>query len=115
MKKELTCIICPRGCSLTAEIHDGTVDVTGNTCPKGKEYAINECTNPVRTVTATVRVSNRYNSMVSVKTATPVAKNNMMDVMAVLHSTQVQAPIKIGDIILHDVCGSDIVITKDVL
>ena len=47
MKKELTCIICPRGCSLTADIQDGTVTVTGNTCPKGEEYAIRECTNPV--------------------------------------------------------------------
>lgn len=115
MKKKLTCIICPKGCALTAEIHDGTVEVTGNSCTKGKEYANSECTNPVRTVTAAVRVSNRYNSMVSVKTATPVAKNKMMDVMAVLRSTQVEAPIRIGDIILHDVCGSDIVITKEVL
>ena len=115
MKKELTCIICPRGCSLTADIQDGTVTVTGNTCPKGEEYAIRECTNPVRTVTAAVRVSNRYNSMVSVKTVTPVPKQKMMDVMTILRRTQVQAPIKIGDIILRDICGSDIVVTKDVL
>ena len=115
MKRDLICIICPRGCSLTAQINGGNVEVTGNACPKGQEYAINECTNPVRTVTATVRVSNRYNSMVSVKTATPVAKDKMMDVMSVLRNTHVQAPVKIGDIILQDVCGSDIVVTKDVI
>ena len=93
----------------------GNLQVTGNTCPKGEEYAIHECTNPVRTVTAAVRVSNRYNSMVSVKTVTPVPKQKMMDVMTILHRTRVQAPIKIGDIILRDICGSDIVVTKDVL
>lgn len=114
MKRDLICIICPRGCSLSAEINEGTVTVTGNACPKGKEYAVNECTNPVRTVTATVRVSNRHNTMVSVKTASPVAKDKMMDVMAELRNTQIQAPKKIGDIILRDVCGSDIVVTKDV-
>ena len=115
MKRDMICIICPRGCSLTAEITENGVQVSGIACPKGEEFAINECTNPVRTVTATVRVSNRYNTMVSVKTVTPVAKDKMMDVMAALREIQVQAPVKIGDIILKDVCGSDIVITKDVL
>lgn len=115
MKRNLTCIICPRGCALTAEITADGVTVTGNACPKGLEYAVNECTNPVRTVTATVRVANRYNTMASVKTATPVAKDAMMTVMQALRQTCVQAPVHIGDVILEDVCGSQIVITKEVL
>ena len=42
------------------EVVEGdSVKVTGHSCPKGEEYAINECTNPVRTVTATVRVEER--------------------------------------------------------
>ena len=114
MKRQLTCIICPRGCSLTADITSEGVSVTGNACPKGQEYAINECTNPVRTVTATIRVSNRYNTMVSVKTVTPVAKDKMMDVMQALRNTKVEAPLAIGDVVLTDVCGSDIVVTKAV-
>lgn len=114
MKRNLICIICPRGCALTAEITDSGVTVTGNACPKGQEYAINECTNPVRTVTATVRVSNRYNTMASVKTVTPVAKDKMMDVIKVLRSFQIEAPVSIGDVIARDVCGSDIVVTKAV-
>jgi len=115
MKRDMICIICPRGCSLSAEITAEGVNVTGNACPKGKEYAINECTNPVRTVTATVRVSNRHNTMASVKTATPVAKDQMMAVMQTLRQTQIQAPVHIGDVVLKDVCGSDIVITKEIL
>ena len=113
--KNLTCIICPRGCALTADITENGVTVTGHTCPKGEEYAINECTNPVRTVTATVRVSNRYNTMASVKTLTPVAKDKMMEVMNVLRQTQIQAPVKIGDVVLADVCGASIVVTKEIL
>lgn len=115
MKRNLICIICPRGCSISADITEKGVMVTGNACPKGEEYAVNECTNPVRTVTATVRVSNRYNTMISVKTATPVPKDRMMDVMRALHSTQVEAPAAIGDVLLKDICGSDIVATKAVL
>lgn len=114
MKRDLICIICPRGCSLCADIQENQVTVTGNACPKGREYAVNECINPVRTVTATVRVSNRHNTMVSVKTSVPVAKDKMMDVMKVLRETQVEAPIHIGNVILKNICDSDIVVTKTV-
>lgn len=114
MERKLVCIICPRGCTLTADITDTGVTVTGNACPKGAEYAINECKNPVRTVTATVRVANRYNTMVSVKTAAPVPKGKMMDVMAALRKTQVEAPVAIGDVVIKDICGTSVVITKAV-
>ena len=114
MVRNMICIICPRGCALTADITENGVTVTGNACPKGAEYAINECTNPVRTVTATVRVSNRYNTMVSVKAAAPVAKSRMMEVMAALRQTQVEAPVAIGDVVLEDICGTSVVITKAV-
>ena len=52
---ELTCIVCPMGCRMTVELSDGgeILSVTGNTCPRGKQYAIDECTHPVRTVTTT--------------------------------------------------------------
>lgn len=115
MKRALICIICPRGCSLTASDENGTLCISGNACPRGEEYAINECTNPVRTVTATIRVSNRVNTMVSVKTANPVRKDRMMEVMDALRHTAVQAPLRIGDVVLQDVCGADIVVTKAVV
>lgn len=114
MERKITCIICPRGCAMTAKLENGTVAVTGHTCPKGEEYAINECTNPVRTVTACVRVANRENTMVSVKTETPVPKGKMMDVIAMLHEVRVEAPAKIGDVVLEDAFGSRVIVTKDI-
>lgn len=114
MKRNLICITCPRGCAMTAEIQGETVTVTGNSCPKGEEYAINECLHPMRTVTATVRVANRENTMVSVKTEYPVPKGSMMDVMALLRETCVNAPVAIGDVVLPDVFGTRIVITKNI-
>ena len=114
MKRDMICIICPRGCSLCAEIQDNQVTVSGNACPKGQEYAIAECINPVRTVTATVRVSNRHNTMVSVKTASPIAKDKMMDVMAALRRIQIQAPVQIGDMIANNICDTHIIATKAV-
>ena len=115
MERKITCIICPRGCAMTATVQGQTVTVTGNTCPKGEEYAVNECLHPVRTVTATVRVANRANTMVCVKTENPVPKEQMMDVMAALRATEVNVPLHIGDVVLKDVCGSNIIVTKEIL
>lgn len=112
MKRTLTCIICPRGCTLTAEFTDGNVSVTGHTCPKGAEYAVNEVLHPMRTVTATIRVANRKDTMVSVKTEKAVPKERMMSVMETLRNMTVAAPVSIGQILLQDVEGSAIIATK---
>lgn len=115
MERNMTCILCPRGCAMTVRGEVGSLQVVGNTCPKGEEYAINECTNPVRTVTSTVRVSNRKDTMVSVKTAAPVPKEKMMEVMRQLRSITVSAPAKIGDVVLTNIFGTNVIITKDII
>ena len=75
MKRELTCIVCPIGCSLVAEIEDGkVVSVTGNTCPRGKVYAETECISPMRTITTTVRCAD--GTIVPVKTSVPIPKES---------------------------------------
>ena len=115
MKRQLTCILCPRGCALTADICGENITVTGNSCPRGEGYAQNECLHPVRTVTATLRISNRYDTMVSVKTETPVPKGQMFAVMEQPREMTVEAPVRVGDVLPQTVCGSRILITKAVL
>ena len=115
MTRNITCIICPRGCAMTAEITAEGVRVTGHTCARGEEYAVAECTNPVRTVTATVRVSNRTDTMVSVKTAAPVPKGKMMAVMEMLRQIAVPAPVAIGQVILPEVFGTEVIATREIL
>ena len=114
MKRNLICIICPRGCAMTVEGECGNLTVTGNACPKGKQYAIDECTHPTRTVTSIVRVSNRVDTMVSVKTAAPIPKENIFDVMAKIRAAAVEAPIKAGTVILSDVYGTEVIATKTI-
>ena len=99
---------------MVADVTENGITVTGHSCLKGEAYAVGECTNPMRTVTATVRVANRKDTMVSVKTASPVEKDRMMDVMAALRKTTVDAPLAIGDKVLEGVCGTDIIVTKAV-
>ena len=111
--KELTCIVCPRGCRLKV---DDNMEVTGNACPRGKMYAINELTNPTRTITSSIRVSNRPYTLVSVKTDKPVPKDKMFDVMKEIDKLSIEAPTRIGQIVLPNILGTDanIVITKDI-
>ena len=44
---------------------DENLNVTGNTCPRGKTYGIAEVTNPTRMITSTVRLINSKERMLS--------------------------------------------------
>ena len=115
-KKELTCIGCPVGCTVTVTMQDGTVtDITGNTCPRGDAYARKEVTNPTRIVTSTVKVEGGSVGMVSVKTKEDIPKDKIFDCVRALKDITVKAPIRIGDVILADAAGTgvDVVATKN--
>ena len=115
--RELICINCPLGCGLTVTIKDGEVEkVQGNTCPKGEAYGKKEVTNPTRIVTSTVRVTGGALPVVSVKTASDIPKEKIMDCARVLKEIEVQAPVSIGDVMLEDVCGTGVpmIATKNV-
>ncbi len=114
-KKELTCIVCPIGCRLSVELDgNGTPTlVEGNTCPRGKAYALAELTHPTRTLTTTVRVANREGRMLAVKSSAPISKGRLMEAMTVLSRTEASAPVRIGDVIIKSLFGeADIIATE---
>ena len=114
MKRELTCIVCPIGCQLSVTLTDGVVtEVIGNTCPRGKQYAIDECTNPVRTITTTARTSN--GGVIPVKTAHPIPKELMFECMKEIDRSVVTLPAKIGDVVIENLLGTgvDVVVTAN--
>ena len=112
--KELTCIVCPRGCRLQI---DDNLNVTGNSCPRGAKYAVDEMTNPKRMITSIVRVKNRENVMASVKTTVAGPTGMIFQVMDEIAKVSVEAPTHIGQVVIKDVLGtgSDIIITKEIL
>lgn len=114
MKRELTCIVCPIGCQLSVTLENGVVtEVTGNTCPRGKQYAIDECISPVRTITTTARTSN--GGVIPVKTATPIPKQLMFDCMQEIDKAIVALPAQIGDVVIENLLGTgvDVVVTAN--
>ena len=115
--RELICINCPLGCGLTVTLKDGdVVKVEGNTCPKGEAYGKEEVTDPTRIVTSTVRVSGGVLPVVSVKTASDIPKEKIMDCANALKNVKIQAPVSIGDVVVEDVCGTgvSVIATKNI-
>ena len=116
-KKEMVCICCPLGCilSVTQEGEENIL-VTGNSCPRGKTYAITEITDPRRIVTTTVRVRGCNMPVVSVKTREGIPKNKMMQCIKELEAIELQAPVKDGDIVKADIAGTgiDVIATKNI-
>lgn len=113
-KKELICIVCPRGCHLEV---DENMNVTGNFCPRGAKYAIDELTHPTRIVTSTVKIKvGDTFTRVSVKTSNPIPKEKIFDIMKEIDKVLIEAPVHIGDVIIKNVCSldSDIVATKEI-
>ena len=98
----LTCIECPIGCSLEIGVENENVAyVKGNACPRGKVYGENEVVCPRRIVTSTVRLSD--GRMLPVKTERAVKKSEIFQVMGKINQLTVQAPVKIGDVLLENI------------
>lgn len=116
--RTLTCIGCPLGCEITVTLEDGVImKVAGQTCKRGEIYARQEVTNPVRTVTGTVRVTSGSAPVVSVRTRTDIPKGRVAACAEAMKHIAVQAPVEPGDVILADVAGTgvDLVATRRVL
>ena len=115
--RNLTCIVCPRGCALTVhfDAEGKPISVEGNACKRGITYAEKECTHPERTVTSTVRTVD--GAVVAVKTASAVPKEKVFDVMKEINAARAKMPVRIGDVIIENVAdtGVSVVATADLL
>ena len=114
-ERKLTWIVCPKGCDLTVTFDaEGKIEnITGHTCKRGEAYANAECTAPVRTVTSTVRCLD--GEVVAVKTAAPIPKGLIFEVMDAINAVLAPNDVKIGDVVVADVCGTgvDVVVTAN--
>ena len=95
---KLICIKCPRGCELNI---DGEA-ITGNSCPRGIDYAKEELTNPKRIVSYLAKCKN---GIVSVKTDIEVPKDKINDVINEISKLYLD-DTEIGQIVINNILGT---------
>lgn len=114
MTRNLTCIVCPKGCQITVELGSDkeVLSVSGHTCKRGEQYANTECTAPRRTLTTTVAVEG--GGVISVKTDGTVPKELMLECMALINGVRVAPDIPLGTIVIENILdtGINVVTTK---
>lgn len=110
------CVGCPLGCRLEVEEREGEiVEVRGFSCKRGKEFAVQEHTDPRRSVTTTVRVEGGAWPRLPVKTRSPVPKADVASLCRALHDVTLDAPVRMGQVVLSNAAGTgiDVVASRD--
>lgn len=115
--KTIVCITCPRGCTMEVTVDGEKMDVTGNFCKRGAEFAKNELTNPMRTICSTVKTSFAAAPVLPCRVSCDIPKDKIFDVMKEINKVIVDKPIRRGDIIIPHVLGldADVIATSDLL
>ena len=123
---ELTCIVCPIGCTISIESNtkDGSdsLTITGNSCPRGAAFAQEELFSPKRVVTATCGIlaineaSCSAIRRIPVKTSAPCPKEKISDLLADIYKLKLKLPVKAGDkpIVNWKDSGFDVVVVRDI-
>ena len=107
-KKNFTCVTCPIGCEIDVELQDSdVVSMVGSKCAKGKEFVLQELEEPMRILTTTIRIKGANWAMLPVRTDKPIPKRLFFRVIKELANIELQAPVKISDVIIGDIAGTD--------
>ena len=117
MKRTFTCTVCPNGCEIEAEYEGAQVRaVTGNLCPRGRDYVTQELVDPRRTIASSVRVADGSMPLASVRLTAPIPKDRIFDAMAQINAQTLDAPVAIGDVVISRLLGldCDVIVTRNV-
>lgn len=94
------------GCHLVVDTDEKSV--TGNTCKRGEAYGLSEVFDPVRMITSVVKIRNSDIKMLPVKTDKPIKKDLNLECIKAINEITVEAPVKIGDIIIENILGTGV-------
>ena len=114
-EKKIICIACPQGCEIAVKEENGNLILSGYTCKKGEEYALEEYKAPKRILTTTIRVENGLLPLCPVRTTFPIPKDMLFLAMEQISKYKVKAPLIMGQILLENILetGVNIVASRD--
>ncbi|MEG2377111.1 MAG: DUF1667 domain-containing protein [Clostridia bacterium] len=116
-EREFACTLCPNSCDITATT-DGTtlIKISGNACKRGIKYVEDELICPTRVVTSSALVLGGDELLCSLRTTKPIPVAYAHRLISELKYIHIQAPIKIGQVIIRNLYGSgcDVIATRNV-
>jgi CxxC motif-containing protein len=92
---------------MKVETENGQMRVEGNACRRGELYARDETTAPKRIVTSVVAVEGT-GQLLPVKTAAPVPKELIFQVMAEIRGVRVRGQVRAGGILRKNLAGTGV-------
>lgn len=106
----MQCKICPMHCDLTVEIdeEDNSYKVSGNKCPQGEKYALQEKKEPSRILFSRVLLDDGPMSRLHVKTDAVIHSHLRNQCIDIIEKTRVKAPVSKGEILIEDILGTGV-------
>ena len=116
-KTKILCVTCPKGCTLEVTHEGKTVVEVKPGCKRGHQYAARELVDPRRMVATTIRVKAAVHPLLPVYTSAPFPKARIQELREVLRSMEVQAPVKMGQVLVANILdtGVDIIASRDLV
>ena len=116
MNERLTCVLCPIGCLIETVRRGDDLEVRGNECPKGVDFAVQEILHPERNLSASVPLKGTASRMVSVRLSQSVPRDLIFPILDAIAVLRPEAPVRRGQILIADVLGSgaDVVATRTI-
>lgn len=112
--REMTCIVCPKGCRLAVEKMDGEISVKGALCPRGDKYAIQELTDPQRSLQTTVRTTLAGCRRAAVKLSSEIPLKEIFLYMEEINKVVLTEKKHVGEVVAANLRGSgiDLILTE---
>jgi CxxC motif-containing protein len=112
----LTCILCPIGCELEITRSERGLDVRGNQCEKGIDFATEEVLYPKRNLATSVPVRGSQTRLVSVRLSDRVPREMIFPILREIAKLRPEPPVRRGEVLIADVLGTgvDVIATRTV-
>lgn len=112
--KKIICVVCPNGCELSV---DDNGNIMGNRCLRGLEFAKQELTMPLRSLSSTIKTIFPNIPVVPVKVNKPIPKDKIFMVMKEINQVRLDKRLNANDIIIKNIAqtGADLVLVSDIL
>ncbi|HKL73264.1 MAG TPA: DUF1667 domain-containing protein [Clostridia bacterium] len=111
----LICIVCPNGCNLEVSKNGDAITVKNNKCKRGVDFATEELTNPMRSVTSTVASIFPEAPVIPVRTKGDIPKGKIAELIKLINTITIDRIYVTGEVLYPNVLdsGVDLIVTTD--